>query len=527
MKYKRYLYTFSILLISLIAFTAIAQNGEKTLLFCGDSEFAPYSFISEDGKPEGFSVDLARVLSATINRDIQIDLVPTNECLKKLRNGEIDGLIGAPHRKKDESDSVVYSTSITEVEYAIFVETRNTYVNSIKSLDGTVVGMNELSPIVPEIEKNKRITLIKTPTVLDSLNMLRNREVAAVIASKNVALYYIQERNLEGIKIVGSPIGTPYPYSVAVRKDNVLLLKEINAGLEILENNETVNKLKRKWFGLRLIQPFPWRMVIVLSSGITILMLILGAILWVISLNATVKAKTRQIQIMTQTMVEKDKLAVLGKLAGQIAHELRTPLSIINNSAYLLRKEGAKDRKLFEKRLNVLEEKIKLSSNILESILSYSRVKAEAATKIIVKNCVDQVVKDLSIPPGIKVKKKIKEQDEYLAIFMDFHQLYSVIRNLLINGAQAMKDKGTLTVETFSSDKGSMVNIRVCDTGQGVVENAKNKIFNLFYSTKITGTGLGLPISKSIIEANQGELILEKTGEKGTCFLIKVPAAKY
>lgn len=90
-----------------------------------------------------------------------------------------------------------------------------------------------------------------------------------------------------------------------------------------------------------------------------------------------------------------------------------------------------------------------------------------------------------------------------------------------------MKDKGTLTVETFSSDKGSMVNIRVCDTGQGVVENAKNKIFNLFYSTKITGTGLGLPISKSIIEANQGELILEKTGEKGTCFLIKVPAAKY
>ena len=70
------------------------------------------------------------------------------------------------------------------------------------------------------------------------------------------------------------------------------------------------------------------------------------------------------------------------------------------------------------------------------------------------------------------------------------------------------------------------VNIRICDTGPGVLEGAKNKIFNLFYSTKITGTGLGLPISKSIIEANDGELCLEKTSEQGSCFLVKLPSVK-
>ena len=99
---------------------------------------------------------------------------------------------------------------------------------------------------------------------------------------------------------------------------------------------------------------------------------------------------------------------------------------------------------------------------------------------------------------------------------MDFHQLYSVLRNIILNAVQAMEETGILTVKAFPSENGATVNIRICDTGGGIMESAKNKIFNLFYSSKITGTGLGLPISKSIVEANGGVLQLEKTSEKGT-----------
>jgi len=70
------------------------------------------------------------------------------------------------------------------------------------------------------------------------------------------------------------------------------------------------------------------------------------------------------------------------------------------------------------------------------------------------------------------------------------------------------------------------VNIRICDTGRGIDENAKNKVFNLFYSGKITGTGLGLPISKSIVETNNGELRLESTSDKGSCFIVTLPSSK-
>ena len=266
-------------------------------------------------------------------------------------------------------------------------------------------------------------------------------------------------------------------------------------------------------------------MVIAVTAGITGIMLAFMAILWMVSLNATVKAKTEQIQLMSQKMVEKDKLAVLGKLAGQIAHELRTPLSIINNSVYLLRKEGSDKPDLFEKRLKILEDKIKLSSNILESILSYSRVKAEVASDISIKECIEEVLKDLGTSNEIKKVVDI-EKDKPLLVFMDFHQLYSVLRNVVLNAVQAMGEEGTLAITAFASDNDSKVSIRICDTGKGIMESAKNKIFNLFYSTKITGTGLGLPISKSIIEANQGELLLEETSEEGTCFIVKLPSSK-
>ena len=498
-----------------------AENDK--LLFCGHEEFPPYSFYSNNHL-SGYVVDLTRILSVTINRDIKIDLTSWNKCIELVKTGEIDGLIGAPVFRERE-EYMLYSDPVAEVEYAIFVEKGTKYIHSLKSLEGTLVGVPEESAIIDHLKKNKKITLIQIKTYREALQKLLDREIAAFISEKNVTLYYIQQDKLKDITIVGSRIGPVYPYSLAVTKDKKELLSEINRGINILKANGTLQKLQRKWLGLRLIQPFPWTMVIFVTAGVTGAMFVLLVILWVISLNATIKVKTEQIKLMSQRMVAKDKLAVLGKLAGQIAHELRTPLSIINNSVYLLRKEGSKNRELFEKRLRILEEKIKLSSNILESILSYSRVKAEVAANVLIKDCIEEVLKDLEMPKGITKSVEIEKGDP-IFVFMDFHQLYSVIRNLVLNSIQAMGEEGAIEIKVSTSDKGATVNVRIYDTGKGIMESARNKVFNLFYSTKITGTGLGLPISKSIIEANQGKLVLEETNEKGSCFIIKLPSVK-
>lgn len=495
----------------------------KPLVFAGNRNFPPYSFSSGENA-SGFCVDLVKILSATINKNISIELMDSEKCVKELLDGKVDGIIGIP-KENDPDLNIAYSSPISKIEFAIFVDANNTYVSSLKSLEGKVVAMVKGCMAAPLISSDDRIQVILTETLTEALEKLGNREVTAVLAEKNVALYHIRMGNYKGFKIVGDPVGPIMDYCLAVRKDNFEILKDIDRGISILKENDTLRKLERKWFGLRLAGPFPWKMVILMTSGITLLMLILAGILWVISLNATVRAKTRQIQLMSQRMVEKDKLAVLGKLAGQIAHELRTPLSIINNSVYLLRKEGAENREIFEKRLRILQEKIKLSSNILESILSYSRVKAEVARTVSMKECIEEVMKDVETPPGI-AKEVVFEKASSLVVFMDFHQLYSVIRNIVLNAFQAMGSEGSLMIHAAPSEDTTSVIVRICDSGPGIAEAARKKIFNLFYSTKITGTGLGLPISKSIIEANGGKLFLEETSGKGSCFIIQLPSTK-
>lgn len=523
-------YKFIYPLILILAFAlcsglvfAKTDSRKEQYVFAGHDEYAPYSFNSE-GEPAGFSVDLVKILAATVNRNIKIELMDWTSCLKELRSGKVDGIIGAPVDSYG-IDYMDYSTPISENEYAIFVDINNRYVTSLKSLEGTLVGLHTNCPITKLIKKDGRIATIETENIPELFDKLRNREITAVILEKNVGLYYIQEAKITDLKIAGAPVGEKYPYALAVRKDLSSLRETLNKGITTLKNNKTLKKLNRKWFGLRIVEPFPWKMFAMILGGITGIILMMMASIWMVSLNATVAAKTRQIQLMSQKMVEKDKLAVLGKLAGQIAHELRTPLSIINNSVFLLRKEGSDNREIFEKRLRVLEEKIKLSSNILESILSYSRVKADVAKTISVKECLEEVMKDLEAPEEI-IKEVSFEKESFLMVFMDFHQLYSVMRNMCLNAIQAMGKKGTLLVKAYPSGDGEMVNISICDTGPGIVESVQNKIFNLFYSTKITGTGLGLPISKSIIEANGGKLYLEKTDNKGTCFVIKLPSSK-
>ena len=414
---------------------------------------------------------------------------------------------------------------VTEIDFAIFVDSRNSYVNSLKSLSGTVVGAYKGSLIVDTLNKDKLVQVLETESVDDALKKLHDKEITAFIEEKDVVLYYLQKGKITDIKMVGSTLKPTFEYGLAVKKGQTKLLKDINHAIKTLEENGTLHDLRRKWLGLYFVEPFPWKMVSMVIGGIMgILLLMMGA-LWTISLNVAVQTKTRQIQEMSRKMVEKDKLAVLGKLAGQIAHELRTPLSIISNSAYLLRKEGCGDSTLFEKRLAMMENKVKLTSNILESILGYSRVRAEVATRISVKECIETVLNDQEPVEGVE-REVITENEEELFVFMDFHQLYSMLRNLTLNSLQAMGPEGKLSIRAFISDEGMTVNIRVCDTARGILGIPEDQIFNLFSTTKITGTGLGLPISKAIAENNGGDLFLEGTSEKGSCFLIRLPSTK-
>lgn len=517
----------SALLAAIAVFSLVSFAGttdEAVLVFSGDENFPPYSFM-KGPSPAGFAVDLSKVISAVIKKNIRVRLASPRDFIPELTKGKIDGVVGMPviHELNKHFS---YSIPIMQLDCGIFVLHTNDFVRDIRSLEGTIAAIHKGSVYFDPIKANNpKIKILETADITESFEKLKNGEVTAVLSEKNLAVYEIHDKGIGGIKIVGPPVGPVFDYAIAVKRQDSKLLADINRAVTVLRENGSLDNLQRKWFGVHLAPPFPWKKVSIVVGVITGIMLFLLTGLWVTSLNAAVKIKTDHIQMLSQKMQEKDKLAVLGKLAGQIAHELRTPLSIISNSVFLLRREGAENREAFDRRLSLLEDKVRLTSNILESILSYSRVKAEVASTISVRECLEEVIKDMEINPGIKKTVTI-DSPEKLHVFMDFHQLYSVFRNLITNAVQAMKSGGTLSVHAYLAEETGRITVRISDTGTGLSGITSGHIFDLFSTTKITGTGLGLPISKSIAETNGGSLYLESSSPEGSTFVVELPSAE-
>jgi len=224
-------------------------------------------------------------------------------------------------------------------------------------------------------------------------------------------------------------------------------------------------------------------------------------------------------------MIQSEKLASIGQLASGMAHEIHNPLTIISGEAqlYLERfkgKDGDADKVL----LSIIEE-CHRAADITRRILRFAKpaptdfvavdVRAtleESMTLLGYQVRLDKVDRSMIVPEGLP---KIRGNQ---------NQLQEVILNLMLNACQAMGEKGgKLVVSAASMNGQGEVEIKVADTGPGIASNKLRKVFDPFYTTKSTGTGLGLFVSQRIIKLHGGQMTVESTEGKGTCFTVRVP----
>ena len=219
MGFKKKLFIFPVLAFLLLCaiLPPLLSAKEKPLIFVGNENLAPYSFVSEN-RPAGFAVDLSKVLSATIHRDIEIRLMPWEKCISEIKSEAADGIIYAPVLAGLNA-YMNFSHPVSTVDFAILVEADNSYVNSLESLEGTVVAIYKKSLILKDLRENARIKRVTTNSVTEALQKLQNREVTAVVADKNMALYYIRQDDIKNLKIVGPALKADYSYAIAVKKN--------------------------------------------------------------------------------------------------------------------------------------------------------------------------------------------------------------------------------------------------------------------------------------------------------------------
>ncbi|UCE17886.1 MAG: PAS domain S-box protein [Gemmatimonadota bacterium] len=234
---------------------------------------------------------------------------------------------------------------------------------------------------------------------------------------------------------------------------------------------------------------------------------------------------------MEQMMRRADRLAAVGELSAGIAHEIRNPLASISGAVEVLR-EAVPVSGENEKLMTLIVRESERLNKIIKGFLDFSRLKLPTATKVSLNDVVDEVFSLIENHPSnnknITVLNEIGVQA--ISVQFDEDQLKQLLINLLVNGLEAMPEGGELKIGVHSSngsgssrDSGDDVRIFVSDTGVGVEEKDRDRIFEPFVSTKKSGTGLGLSIVQRILEHNKGRIEIENNREQGVTFLVSLP----
>jgi signal transduction histidine kinase/HAMP domain-containing protein len=223
-------------------------------------------------------------------------------------------------------------------------------------------------------------------------------------------------------------------------------------------------------------------------------------------------------------LIQTERLAAMGRMAAHVTHEVRNPLSSIGLNVELLEEElagaGAEAKAL----LRAIEREIDRLTAVTEEYLRLARLPAPRLEP--------ESLGDLALEVGRFVAREMESSSVRLSVdvekdlplaLADEPQIRQALLNLLRNAREAMPDGGEIRLE--ASQKSGGVEIRVIDRGAGIPETERAHIFELFYSTKERGTGLGLSLTQQIVQAHGGRISCDDAEGGGTVFALWFPAA--
>jgi len=227
-----------------------------------------------------------------------------------------------------------------------------------------------------------------------------------------------------------------------------------------------------------------------------------------------------------EQLLRSAKLASLGQVAANIAHEIRNPLTSIKMRLYTLSEE-LKDRPCAKDDLAIIQEEISRMERTVRNFLDFSRLPEPTLQKCDIAGILEGTISLVSVKAqsqGITIRKNI---DAVLPeIVADKEQMRQVFLNVILNAMESMPDGGALEAgaRIIENKKGvSAIEIKIKDSGCGIPFEMIKKVPEPFFTTKTEGTGLGLFIASRILERHKGSIVISSEQGKGTTVSIKLP----
>lgn len=272
-----------------------------------------------------------------------------------------------------------------------------------------------------------------------------------------------------------------------------------------------------------VVHRFQW--IVVASFLVFVGILFVTILLVTTRAERIIRARSAERLKLEEQLDQAERLAALGEMIAGVSHEIRNPLGIIRSTAELLDTRVENER---QKRLTsiIVEESTRLNDTLTE-FLDFARPKNLRPSKCRLEEVLERNLRVMELECerlGVRIEREYRTGD--YTMDADYDMLYRAFVNLLANALQAMPDGGVLRVRTAltnGKDGPQLLELHIEDTGHGISQELRKKIFNPFFTTREKGTGLGLAIVQSIIDSHNGDIeVASKEGE-GTSMIIRLP----
>ena len=247
-------------------------------------------------------------------------------------------------------------------------------------------------------------------------------------------------------------------------------------------------------------------------------------------LQGTMEQYAKGLEELVKNRTEKlknvERLAAIGETAGMIGHDIRNPLQSIISELYLSQDdlkalpEGEVKQNLVAS-INAIEEQTLYINKIVTDLQDYAKPLTPAIQEIDLEETLQAIISKLDIPDNVELSYSVEKPFPMLKTDPSF--MKRILTNLALNGVQAMQEKsgGELSINAFAREK--TIIVAVADTGPGIPDAVKEKIFKPLFTTKSKGQGFGLAVVKKLVEALGGNIGFETELGKGTIFTFELP----
>jgi two-component system sensor kinase FixL len=238
-------------------------------------------------------------------------------------------------------------------------------------------------------------------------------------------------------------------------------------------------------------------------------------------LQQRVKSQTQELHTAQELLLLKEKMALLGQVSGGISHEIKNPLNTIKTSAYFLLNANDLPMEKIREHLERIERQVNLAENVITALSKFAKLPEPEFRAVAVRSCFLESLASITIPSNIIVE--IDMPTDSLHMQVDEGLMMIVFRNLISNARDAMPDGGKLKLSV--EETGDHVYITTEDTGAGIPAAILDRVTNPLFTTKPLGMGLGLAISRAIVEQHRGELEVTSEIGAGTRIIIKLKSS--